>query len=96
LAEENSCEFATVWHMKNVYEVLRQKELELAKLEAEVEALRMVAPLLSNDDEGSDDHKAAAAGSTVQSRTKWMPQAMNAAPQPADVSPREDRIKNWP
>ena len=35
--------------MKNVYEVLRQKELELARLEKEVEALRVAAPLLSDD-----------------------------------------------
>src|SRR5438874_2563170 len=33
--------------MKNVYEVLRQKELEVSRLEEEVEALRVVAPLLS-------------------------------------------------
>ena len=38
--------------MKNVYEVLRQKELELSKLEKEVEALRVAAPLLSEDKEG--------------------------------------------
>ena len=31
--------------MKNVYEVLRQKEMELTRLEKEVEALRLVAPL---------------------------------------------------
>ena len=37
--------------MKNVYEVLRQKELELARLEKEVEALRVAAPLLSDDKE---------------------------------------------
>ena len=30
--------------MKNVYEVLRQKEMELTRLEKEVEALRLVAP----------------------------------------------------
>ena len=29
--------------MKNVYEVLRQKELELSRLEKEVEALRVAA-----------------------------------------------------
>ena len=29
--------------MKNVYEVLRQKEMELTRLEKEVEALRLVA-----------------------------------------------------
>ena len=54
--------------MKNVYELLRQKELELIKVETEVEALRMVVPLLSNDNEISDDKQAAAAGSTVRLR----------------------------
>jgi hypothetical protein len=33
--------------MKNVYEVLRQKDLEVSRLEKEVEALRVAAPLLS-------------------------------------------------
>ena len=37
--------------MKNVYEVLRQKELELSRLEKEVEALRVAAPLLSEEKE---------------------------------------------
>jgi hypothetical protein len=34
--------------MKNVYEVLRQKELEVSRLEKGVEALRAAAPLLSD------------------------------------------------
>jgi hypothetical protein len=44
--------------MKNIYEVLREKELDLARLRTEVEALRVVAPLLAersgekNDDPG--------------------------------------------
>ena len=33
--------------MKDVYEVLRQKELEVSRLKQEVEALRVAAPLLS-------------------------------------------------
>jgi hypothetical protein len=33
--------------MKNVYEVLRQKEMDLTRVRLEVEALRYVAPLLS-------------------------------------------------
>jgi hypothetical protein len=33
--------------MKDVYEVLRSKELEMANLAMEVEALRVAAPLLS-------------------------------------------------
>ena len=41
--------------MKNVYEVLRQKELELARLEKEVEALRVAAPLLSDEKESVSD-----------------------------------------
>ena len=40
--------------MKNVYEVLRQKEMELARLEKEVEALRLVAPMLSEEKEASE------------------------------------------
>jgi len=41
--------------MKNVYEVLRQKEMELTRLEKEVEALRLVAPLLSEEKEPLSD-----------------------------------------
>jgi hypothetical protein len=39
--------------MRDVYEVLRQKELEVSKLKQEVEALRVAAPLLS-DGEAED------------------------------------------
>ena len=35
--------------MKNIYEVLRNKELELARLRHEIEALRFVAPLLTTE-----------------------------------------------
>jgi hypothetical protein len=34
--------------MRDVYEVLRQKELEVSKLKQEVDALRVAAPLLSD------------------------------------------------
>jgi len=44
--------------MKNVYEVLRQKELELTRLEKEVEALRIAAPLLSEEKESLGDSSA--------------------------------------
>ena len=37
--------------MKDIYELLRQKELEISRLEIEVEALRVVAPLLSENQE---------------------------------------------
>lgn len=41
--------------MKDVYEVLRQKELEVSRLKYEVEALRAVAPLLDDADAEDDN-----------------------------------------
>jgi hypothetical protein len=40
--------------MKNAYEVLRQKEADLARVRQEIESLRVVAPLLS-EESSSDD-----------------------------------------
>jgi hypothetical protein len=70
--------------MKNVYEVLRQKELEVSRLKQEVEALRVAAPLLLADGEAEDDHQP-----TLQ-------RAVNETPQP-DHSGWQDKAKrNWP
>jgi hypothetical protein len=69
--------------MKNVYEVLRQKELEVSRLEKEVEALRVAAPLLA-DGEAEDD------------RQPTLQRAVNDTPQP-DNSGWQDRLKkHWP
>ena len=35
--------------MKNIYEVLRQKESEIERLKKELQALRIVAPLLEEE-----------------------------------------------
>jgi hypothetical protein len=70
--------------MKNVYEVLRQKELDVANLKKEVEALRIAAPLLSEGEEAEDEN--APRLSSI---------AVNAAPQP-DHSAWEKRAKGWP
>jgi hypothetical protein len=40
--------------MRNVYQVLREREIDLERVRHEVEALRMIAPLLM---EGSDPVK---------------------------------------
>ena len=71
--------------MKDVYEVLRQKELEKSRLENEVEALRVVAPILSEDGEAEHDNQ------------PTLPRAVNDAPQP-DHSGWQDRGKKrfWP
>ena len=87
--------------MKNVYEVLRQKELEMARLEKEVEALRVAAPLLSDDKEsaGDLDHNKPALTGTVGQQPIRIPQAAvaaGAAPQPARAAGWEDSAKRWP
>jgi hypothetical protein len=69
--------------MKNVYEVLRQKELEVSRLKQEIEALRVVAPLLS-DGEAKDDRP----GPTLQP-------AVNEIPQP-DSGGQDRGKKGWP
>lgn len=44
--------------MKNVYEVLREKEAQLRQVQMEVEALRVVAPLLSEGSEAESENGA--------------------------------------
>jgi hypothetical protein len=41
--------------MKDVYEVLREKEIEIVRLRHEIEALRCAIPLLSDDRHQADD-----------------------------------------
>jgi len=90
--------------MKNVYEVLRLKEMELAKLEKEVEALRLVAPLLSEEKEASELTRASVNGSSLgQSVTQQpirIPQPATlpvaAAAPAARASGWEETAKRWP
>ena len=87
--------------MKNVYEVLRQKEIELARLEKEVEALRVAAPLLSEDKEAGTEattSKPTLATTTppVQTPIRIPQPAVNVTPQPARAAGWEDTAKRWP
>jgi hypothetical protein len=84
--------------MKNVYEVLRQKELELARLEKEVEALRVAAPLLSDDKEMPSDNKPTLATTGAPQQPIRIPQpAVSNAPQAtARAAGWEDTAKRWP
>jgi hypothetical protein len=86
--------------MKNVYEVLRQKELELARLEKEVEALRVAAPLLSDEKETVTDTTIAkptltASASAPQQPIRIPQPAVNQAPT-ARAAGWEDTAKRWP
>lgn len=83
--------------MKNVYEVLRQKEMELARLEKEVEALRLVAPLLSEEKEAADATKSSFGTQTQQPIR--IPQAAAVSASPATAARAagwEETAKRWP
>ncbi len=87
--------------MKNVYEVLRQKEMELTRLEKEVEALRLVAPLLSEDKETVSDvvkplATAVNAGPQATARIPIPTSPAIPAPQPVRAAGWEDSAKRWP
>jgi hypothetical protein len=87
--------------MKNVYEVLRQKEMELTRLEKEVEALRLVAPLLSEEKEGMSDMAkpslaTAVGGSQATARIPVPTSPSIPAPQPVRAAGWEDTAKRWP
>ncbi len=82
--------------MKNVYEVLRQKELELSRLEKEVEALRVAAPLLSEDKESGSDKPTLTSTPTAQQPIRIPQPTVNVAPQAARAAGWEDTAKRWP
>jgi hypothetical protein len=86
--------------MKNVYEVLRQKELELARLEKEVEALRVAAPLLSDEKEAGSDTTTAKPTLTTSPAAQQpirIPQpAVNQGQPTARAAGWEDSAKRWP
>jgi hypothetical protein len=84
--------------MKNVYEVLRQKELELTRLEKEVEALRVAAPLLSEEKEPIAEAPKPSLTASAPPQPVRIPPAVVAqsvAP-PARVAGWEDAAKRWP
>ena len=69
------------WHMKDAYAVLRQKELELSRIQNEVEALRLVAPLL---DEGEAEN------------SQPLRRAVNETPQPSHREWEDKATNRWP
>lgn len=71
--------------MKDIFELLRQKEQQLRQLEKEVEALRIAAGLLRADGE-----RAPAGRPASESRPAAPPAAPAAAPVPGAVA------KRWP
>jgi hypothetical protein len=86
--------------MKNVYEVLRQKEMELIRLEKEVEALRLVAPLLSEEKEMASDSMKPALATAVNGpppvRIPIPTSPIIPPPQPVRAAGWDETAKRWP
>ena len=82
--------------MKDVYEVLRSKEREMETLAVEIEALRVVAPLLSDDGDSSDDRTPVSTRWTAPTRTLQVPRGANADPQPEHAPEWKDRTVGFP
>lgn len=87
--------------MKNVYEVLRQKEMELTRLEKEVEALRLVAPLLSEEKEALSEMTksilpAAVNGPQATTRIPVPTAPTMPPPQPVRAAGWDETAKRWP
>jgi hypothetical protein len=76
--------------MKNVYEVLRQKELEVSRLEIEVEALRVVAPLLAEGEEAGNGNQP-----TLSSSTALPPPILRTAVNDTPTAVWGNRAKHW-
>ena len=81
--------------MKDVYEVLRSKERAMENLGIEIEALRIAAPLLS-DDGDSVDGTPVSTRWTAPTRPLQVPRAANADPQPEHAPEWKDRTVGFP
>jgi len=74
--------------MRDVHEVLREKELEVSRLQGEVEALRVAAPLLTDAEAQNTDQKTATAQPLSEDSQA------DDTPQPARPA-WGDRAKHW-
>ena len=82
--------------MKNAYEVLRSKEREMEALAIEIEALRVVAPLLSDNGDSGNDSTSVAPRLTAPPRPLQVPRAANADPQPEHAPEGKNRTVGFP
>jgi hypothetical protein len=82
--------------MRDVYEVLRSKEMEMETLEAQIQALRIVAPLLSDDADSGNDNATVSTRWTTPARPTQVPKAANADPHPEHSVDWKERTAGFP
>ena len=82
--------------MKDAYEVLRSKERQMETLAFEIEALRVVAPLLSDDGDSAHDRTPVANRLPAPSRRIQVPKGANTDPQPEHAPEWKTRTARYP
>jgi hypothetical protein len=81
--------------MKDVYEILGLKEIELAKVKTEVEALGVVAPLLSDEADLGADSTRPSTRWTAPPRPIQVPKEVNTDPQRDRAPELEDENRGF-
>jgi hypothetical protein len=82
--------------MKDAYEILRLKEIELSRVKAEVEALGIVAPLLSDEGGLGVDSTATSTRWTAPPRPIQVPKRAKTDPQPDHSAEWKTRTAGFP
>ena len=83
--------------MKDFYQVLWSMEREMGTLAVEIEALRIVVPLLSDDgDSGNDSTPVATSRWTAPRRPIQVPKGANTDPQPDHSAEWKARTAGFP
>jgi hypothetical protein len=82
--------------MKDAYEVLRSKEHAMENLRIEIMALRVAAPLLSDDGDSREDRTPVLTRRTAPTRALQVPGAANADPQPEHTPKWKDEGVGFP
>jgi len=82
--------------MNEIYQLLKQKELDVSRLEIEVEALRIVAPLLSDDGDTGADNMPISTHWTAPTRPVQVPKAANTDPHPEHAAEWREKVRGWP
>ena len=82
--------------MKDVYEILSLKEIELSKVKAEVEALGIAAPLLSDEDDLGADGARPSTRWTAPPQPIQVPKGANTDPQPEHAPEWKTRTASFP
>ena len=82
--------------MRDIYEILRLKEIELSRVEAEVEALRIAAPLLTDDTDSGNSDASVSTRRSAPTRPLQVPRAANSDPQPEHAADWRERTAGFP